>query len=227
MKVRVLDFETSGVPTDTRKAICEVGYTDFDVETHEIGDPAGSLIDPGHPIPPETMAVHHIQDHDVVGCPSPAEACRMLMDGMGEDDLFAAHYAEFEQYFFRGAGRRWICTHKCAVHLWPEAPSHANQVLRYWLGFELDGRAMPPHRARPDSFVTAHILGRMLQCRSIDDLVAWTEGPAIQTKVTFGKHKGSHWRDLDRDYLLWLRDNATGLDADTMATVHYWLERSS
>ena len=51
-----------------------------------------------------------------------------------------------------------------ALRVWPEAPRHSNQVLRYWRGMRLDhARAMPPHRAGPDAWVTAHILADLAQ----------------------------------------------------------------
>ena len=225
MKIRVVDFETTGTPEQPRKAICEVGYTDIDYLTRAISEPSGTLIDPGHPIPPEMSAVHHIQDSDVAGAPKPTDACRMLMDGMGEGDLYAAHGARFERFFFGGAGRKWICTLKCASRLWIEAPKHTNQVLRYWLGLNLDGRAMPPHRARPDSFVTAHILACMLESRSLETLLEWSEAPQIFAKCSFGKYRGTLWRDLPDDYLDWVINESEKLGPDIISTARFWRER--
>lgn len=78
-----------------------------------------------------------------------------------------------EQAFFAGGGRRWICTMKCAKHLFPDAPGHSNQVLRYHMKLDQDfddaERAMPPHRAGPDTFVTAHRLARMVFAKSVDE----------------------------------------------------------
>lgn len=227
MKIRVVDFETTGTPDQARKAICEVGYTDLDLTTLAIGDPHGSLIDPGHPIPPEMTAVHHILDTDVAGSPSPTDACRMLVDGMAEEDLFAAHGAQFEQAFFGGAGHPWICTLKCASRIWLEAPKHTNQVLRYWLGLNLDGRAMPPHRARPDSYVTAHILKRMLDGESLETLLTWSKGPHISTVCHLKKYKGKRWSDVPADYLEWVVFTSSHLDRDTIASAKFWLEQRS
>ncbi len=43
-----------------------------------------------------------------------------------------------------------------AMHVWPDAPRHSNQVLRYWRNLVLDNAlAMLPHRAGPDAWVTA------------------------------------------------------------------------
>lgn len=226
MKIRVIDFETTGLPEDETKAICEVGWTDFD-EHWRIHGPYSRLVNPGHPIPPQTRAVHHISDRDVEGAISPTEACAILMDGMDPDDIFAAHNAQFEQAFFGGGNHRWICTMKVAKHLFPECPSHSNQCLRYWLGIDGDGGfvadlAMPPHRAGPDTYVTAHILSRMMIATGADELVRLTTAPVLLHKVTFGKHRGSLWKDLPSDYLGWIA-NKSDLGADEKHTARHYL----
>ena len=88
MKVRVVDLETTGRPEDAVKAICEIGWTDVVVPVGYEGAggivqiPHAALVNPGHPIPPETRAVHHISDADVVGAMDPGSACRS--DGRNE-----------------------------------------------------------------------------------------------------------------------------------------------
>lgn len=225
-KIRVVDFETTGLPEDAVRGICEVGFTDLSADWH-ISKTTSFLVNPGHPIPPQTRAVHHISDADVADAPSPDVACKALMDGMGESDVFAAHNAQFEQAFFGGGGRRWICTLKCAKHLFPDAPGHSNQVLRYWLGIDADfddaDRAMPPHRAGPDTFVTAHILSRLMAIANVDELVRLTSAPVLLRAVTFGKHRGANWSELPWDYLSWVA-NKSDLGADEKHTARHYLK---
>ena len=64
MKARVFDLETTGLPEDETADICEVGYTDL-LDLHAgpmLTETRSQLIDPGHPIPPELSAIHHITD---------------------------------------------------------------------------------------------------------------------------------------------------------------------
>lgn len=207
MKIRVVDFETTGLPEDQIKAICEIGWTDVtdDWLTH---GPKSMLVNPGHPIPPATRAVHHISDTDVVGAITPDAACAVLMHGMEPGDMFAAHNAKFERAFFGGGSHPWICTFQCAKHIFPEAPGHSNQVLRYYLNVDDDGldpvAAMPPHRAGPDTLVTAFILRRMIFATSVNELVRLTSAPVVLTTINFGKHRGMRWAELPRDYLQWI-----------------------
>ncbi|MBB3144886.1 exodeoxyribonuclease X [Phyllobacterium trifolii] len=224
-KIRVVDFETTGLPDDQIKAICEVGWTDLTADW-KVSETRSLLVNPGHPIPPQTRAVHHISDADVVGAIDPGTACMMLMDGMEKDDIFAAHNAKFEQAFFGGGGRRWICTMQCAKHILPDAPGFSNQTLRYWMdidkGFDDPSAAMPPHRAGPDTYVTAHILHRLVLARNPDELVRLSTAPVLLTKVTFGKHRGLLWKDVPWDYLNFVA-NKSDLGADEKHTARHYL----
>lgn len=207
MKIRVIDFETTGLPEDQVKGICEIGWTDVtdDWLTH---GPRSLFVNPGHPIPPTTRAVHHISDADVAGAITPDAACAILMQGMEPGDVFAAHNAKFERAFFGGGQHEWICTLQCAKHIFPNAPGHSNQVLRYWMNVDDDGldpaAAMPPHRAGPDTLVTAFILRRLIFATSVAKLVELTSAPVVLQTITFGKHRGMRWADLPRDYLQWI-----------------------
>jgi exodeoxyribonuclease X len=224
-KIRVIDLETTGFPEDAVSGICEVGYTDLTADW-KVHDTVSFLVNPGHPIPPQTRAIHHISDADVVGAISPDVALMRLMEGMGEDDVFAAHNSKFEQAFFAGGGRRWICTMQCAKHLFPDAPGFSNQTLRYWLNLDEEmedvDRATPPHRAGPDTYVTALILARLVFASNVDELVRLTTAPVLLRDVTFGKHKGAKWAGLPWDYLNWVATKSD-LGADEKHTARHYL----
>jgi exodeoxyribonuclease X len=217
MLIRVIDFETTGEPPDA--AVCEVGWCD--VPEGDVDGYHAFLCDPGRPIPPEARAIRHISDRDVADAPPAAAIFRMLMDGAA---VFCAHNAAFEREFFGGGEHPWICTMKVARRLWPECPRHTNQCLRYWLGLELEYTlSMPSHRAGPDAYVTAQILGEALKLATIDQMIAWTKQPSLLPSVTFGKHRGQQWKDLPTDYLVWLIQKSD-TDADTKYTAKHHLD---
>ncbi len=237
MILRCIDFETTGLPdSEDGAAICEIGWCDVEALT---GNPTRNsvratvlhggacLVDPDRPIPPEARAVHHISDKAVRGADNPDNALRALTE-KGTPAYFAAHNAKFEQAFFDGGPTPWICTYKIALRLWPDAPAHGNQVLRYRLGLDdLDpDRAMPPHRAGPDAYVAAHILARALHegRASIDDMARWSSGPPLLPRIMFGKHRGARWQDVPPDYLAWIADKSD-LDADIKANARHHLKR--
>lgn len=230
MIIRVIDFETTSLPENEASAICEVGCCDVVREIADgpwrVGKTWSALCNPGAPIPPEIRAIHHISDADVAN----AEPPRHYLGSLHADSplAFAAHNAKFEQHFFDGASTPWICTFKVACRLWPEAPSLSNQVLRYWLGLDLpDAGAMPPHRAGPDAFVTAHILVRALETgTSVDEMIRWSAGPPLLPKVNFGKHFGAKWEDVPTDYLDWIASKSD-MDGDIKANARHHLKLRS
>lgn len=227
-RVRIIDFETTGTQDDDQSQVIEEGSYDLVLETGIIGFPYSSLYGASKPIPPEVKAVHHITDEDIAGSPLFVDCLEDFCKGMGEADIFAAHNIKFERHFFPGERHRWICTYKCALTVWPEAPGHSNQVLRYWLNIDEDDdfagwRAMPPHRALPDAYVTAFILRRLLSERTVNELVEISSKPALFHKLTFGKHRGLAYADAPSDYLHWIV-HRSDLDEDTKHSARYWLE---
>jgi exodeoxyribonuclease X len=209
--IRVIDFETTSIPTKDRPAgVIEVGACDVVLsqnygEYRVVESSAWSeLCNPNIKIEPEAQAVHHIDVSDLEGKLNPTALFLRL--GEGGVTHFAAHNMDFEAQFFGGGERPMICTLKAAYRAFPEAPSHKNMVLRYHLGLKLDrAKADLAHRAGPDAYVTAHLLCAILNSgkASLDDVVRWASGPALLPRVTFGKHFGVAWGDVPSDYLHW------------------------
>lgn len=244
--ITVLDTETCGLEAGVVE-LAGVQLEQDGAAGWRIGDGAWdtTVLNPGVPVSIEARAVHHITDTEILSSGTIEEylASRAgLVLYADPDILLAAHNAPFDSFMmpngYRGqnliylppysAGpgpyRRWICTYRCALHLWPDAPGHSNQVLRYWL--ELDVADMPdeagatPHRALYDAWVTARLLERMLALRSVDELVRMSGQPALLTKVSFGKYKGRRWDEVDRGYLSWIIRDGGNLDAVHTARIY-------
>ena len=220
-RLRVIDLETTG--TEPPAEIIEFGRVDV-----EIG-PAGTTVEPPltrlyrplRGIPPETMAVHHITEADFrpdTPVCTPEHLHSAVWSGPTPAAL-VAHSCAFERQFITESvtgAIPWICTYKVAMHVWPDAPRHSNQVLRYWRNLNLDNAlAMPPHRAGPDAWVTAHLLADLAQHVTIDQMVAWTKEPRPMPKLTFGKHRGQTWEQVPGDYLDWML-RQVDMDGDTV-----------
>ena len=226
--IRVIDYETTGTDEDDGAEIIECGSYDLQLvnDAWAISRPINFMVHPSRPIPPEARAVHHISDADVMGSPLLREIIGDFLDGA---DICAAHNAKFEQHFTPYKGLRWICTYRCARVVWPDAPVHSNQGLRYWLGLDdapdFDAsHAMPPHRATPDAYVTAHLLRRLLAERTVDELLTISKYPALLRVMNFGKHKGTAFADAPTDYLEWIRDKSD-MNEDTKFSAKYWLQK--
>lgn len=229
MLIRSIDFECTGIPGgDEQHAVCEVGFTDIDVLADRVHlcVPDGLLCNPGRSISIEARAVHHIGDADVAEAMPAGEALGMLV--AHKPDFFCAHNADFERAFFNGDGVPFICTYKVALRLWPDAPGHSLQVLRYWLPLDIEqSLGLPAHRAGPDAYVGAALMARILSddnAPDLDTMVRWSSGPPLLTRVTFGKHRGTKWDDLPSDYLSWILDKSD-MDAPTKANALHRLRQ--
>ncbi len=207
MTIRIIDLETTGI--DATAHVVEVGSVDL-LPDGTIARHEEHLVKPPCLIPAEAQAVHHITDEDVAHAQPWKVVADAFFNRSACSDLvaFAAHNAGFEKQWLTPAllrGIPLICTYKGAVRLWPQAPRHSNQVLRYWLQLQLDrSLADRAHRALPDAYVTAHLLREMLKKASIDDLIAWTGEPLLLPKVPFGKYRDQPWDAVPSDYLQWI-----------------------
>lgn len=227
-RIRVIDTETQGL--EAEHLVCEFGRTDLVKE-----DDGGWSLDGPHAtlcrvdaMPPPARAIHHISAAETQAFPPfDAEAmwAQCAADGV---DVIAAHVWAFDSLRLGEAKLPAICTFKVARRLWPrEAPAHGNGVLRYWLEDRGEiacdeAKAFPPHRAGPDTYVTANILRHMLSLTTASQMVAWTKEPVLMPTILFGKHRGE-WADAPADYLSWIL--RSDMDADTRWNAQRELDR--
>lgn len=259
--IRVLDMETTGLPsedgTGEKHGMMQIGWTDYDTETKRIPVPHDEFVNPGRPTSIEARAVHHISDEDVKDGISPTDACQVLMgikprplfndhaeSAEGVPDYFCAHNIDLERAFFGGGEIPWLCTYKSALRVWPTAPGHKLQELRYWLNIDasedfLSDYAAYPHRAPDDAYICAFVLRRMIaemmtlgefktEEAAIAKMVRWSSGPALLYMCFMKKHKGKPWAKVaeeDADYLLWIWEKSDVKDRDILATVRYHLQQ--
>lgn len=201
--IRVIDFETTGAEPPAE--VCEVGVCDLHLETKKIDAPRSWLCGV-KVMPPEVRAVHHISLSECQG-EQPFEAGDMFRDM--DIQALAAHNAEFETKFFESP-LPVICTYKAALRVWPEAPSHSNGALRYWL--EDQGKitpdhplTQPAHRAGPDAYVTAHLLLALFDAGVTGkDMVAWTKEPRLLPRCPIGKFRDQPWSEVEAGFLGWM-----------------------
>jgi exodeoxyribonuclease X len=232
--LRVIDLETTG-NSFTDGGVVEIGWQDLAPDGQGgwalKGGPQAVLVNPANPISPATSAIHHIIDEDVAGAPFfQAVAPGILRASPGPAPVaLVAHRSAFEQRWCGPAltgGLPWICTYKSALRIWPDAPGHSNQGLRYWRrpeGLDRD-TGLPAHRAGPDAYVTAFHLRDMLASASVAELIAWSAEPALLVKVPYGKLRGRRFRELDTADLERVL-TAERVDGDIAFTVRHELAR--
>ena len=199
--IRVIDFETTGAEPPAE--VCEVGICDIDAETRAISAPVSWLCGVSS-MPPEVRAVHHISLADCAGQP-PFDEFRLPAGAA----VIVAHNADFEKKFIR-CTLPILCTYKAALRAWPDAPTHSNGGLRYWL--EDQGLVspdhdltQPAHRAGPDAYVTAHILVALMNAgHTCREMIAWTKEPRLLPTCPIGKFRGKPWAEVEGGFLGWM-----------------------
>jgi exodeoxyribonuclease X len=205
--IRVIDFETTG--TEPPSQICEVGICDFDLVSKSVLHPRDwlcSVIE----IPPEVRSIHHISKNDCDGWDE------FNSEKLDDETVtaFAAHNSDFECKFFTPK-KPMICTYKSALRVWPDAPSHSNGALRYWLQDQGliapdHEKTMPSHRAGPDAYVTAHLLLALFNTGVTGkQMVAWTKEPRLLPTCPIGKFRGMKWSDVESGFLSWMLKQPT------------------
>ena len=228
MRLRVVDLETTG--GDRTSEIIEVGIVDVvpDGEGWKALPPVTKLFRPRGEISVHAMAVHHLTPDDFAPDDPHCDEYALREMFAQPADVMVAHAANFERGFIADTahgGLPWVCTVRSAKAVWPQAPGHSNQVLRYWRQLRLDpALANPAHRAGPDAWVTAHLLIDLLKEATVEQMIQWTREPRRLDKIPFGKHRGSRWTDAPADYLRWMAGQSD-MDADVVAAARQELER--
>lgn len=232
-RVVVLDTETSGLDPAQGAVVLELAWACVEYPSGTVVTSDEQLIHYSGVIPPEAKAVHHITEEQVrdPSLPTIDWAVKELLDAEEPGEMaYAAHNAAFDRAHLPqlSAGEAplpWICTYRCAMHLYPDAPGHSNQVLRYWLMLDVDlPPGLYPHRALYDTLVTAALLGHMLETHTPEDLIRLTGEPVLLTKVRFGKHRGLLWSQVPTSYLSWCASQSD-MDPDTLYTARHYLSR--
>lgn len=240
--VRVVDTETTGLDADAK--IVELGWCDvYATAQNAKGEPErwvvenshhSLLVNPGVPIPPEAQAAHHISDEEAAGGVTFEEAMQTFLSPhsrppeCGGFEAYAAHHAKYDRQFLDPViAGDWICSMRCWQHVAPDAPGFGNQVLRYHLKpRDLDPRkAMPPHRAGPDAYLTAHLVRDLLnRGNTVERLVRASAKVPILAICTFGKDwAGKRFEELDSKALRWMLDPSRSLSEEIKATAEHWL----
>lgn len=225
MDYAVIDTETTGLDPSQDKLV-EIARVE--IKERDIGSCDQMFVNPGIPIPPQSSAIHHLTDEMVQSAPNSATAIHQIMPA-NSGIICVAHNAKFDSAFLPSC-YKWICTKKLAMRLWPDAPAHNNQVLRYWRKIRFTKASqraaeINPHRALHDAFVTAHLFIELMDLIKWDQSVALeiSNNPSLLPVCTFGKHRGEKWCDVPRDYLAWVVRQ--DMDEDVLYTANHYLNQ--
>lgn len=232
-RLRVIDFEGNGLEPPAE--IIEYGFCDLfrdDGQTEwTVGQPQSELFGLKAPLDPQARAVHHLRPEDLAGRPA-FDPVRIIEDACvdGVSAIVAHAWDLYEGKWLGDTANLYpLCTYKAALRIWPDAPSHSNGALRYWLEDQdliaLDhAKTQPAHRAGPDAYVTAHILKALLALATGREMIAWTREPALLPRCPIGKFRGKPWREVEGGFLSWMLKQAD-MDKDLQWNAERELER--
>lgn len=239
MRIRILDTETCGVEAPDLQ-IVQIATVDLVSDSEDgakgaewtIENPRSWLVNPDRDIPVEAMGIHNTTDEMVEGAPFIDAILPLVFDAeQSEPYAYAAHNAAFDRKVLvanHGTGvdnmdgYPWACTYKGAVTVWPDAPSHKNNVLRYWLKLDLE-QDLIPHSALGDAIITAHIAQRLLAEISLCDWLELSSRPVLLPRVHFGEHIKKPWSEVPQSYLSWIIHKSKGpWDPDVLHTAKHW-----
>lgn len=200
------DCETTGLDTQIDQII-EVAVIKFTFEgwIEEKQD----LIDPGIPIPKETIEIHHITDEMVKGKPKIREVLSAYLDII-DNYTAVGHAIGFDIALLSNAAKKYglstnIEKQRCIdtvrlARLYGQSPSNSLETLR--LHFNIQGEGA--HRAMNDVKTNIEVFKHLVkQFKKTEDIFKRLEKPILLSKMPLGKHKGRPFKDLSTEYLSW------------------------
>ncbi|MEQ8664353.1 MAG: exonuclease domain-containing protein [Rhodospirillales bacterium] len=162
----VFDTETTGLkPTAGDEIISIAGVRVVDGEIDE-DRPFSRLVDPGMPIPKESIRFHGITDDMVKGEAPVTDVIRDFKDWVG-DAVLVAHNAAFDMKFLKlkeeASGVRFdnlvLDTLLLSVFADQDSKNHSLDAMAERMGIDIEGR----HTALGDSIATAKVFVRLLE----------------------------------------------------------------
>jgi exodeoxyribonuclease X len=206
MRPLVFDTETA----DKDGGVCEIAIVQIDEACNIVGEHE-SLIDPERPISDEAGGVHGLRIEDLLDKPTMDEFIEVYGNPFVDDDLvliaFNAKFDERQVKKYLPSKYRVMCALRLARNLWPERESHKLQTLAY--AFRLG--TGPAHRAMGDVVTLVNLLKHMMAetGMSFQQLLELSQQPlSLETRITFGKHKGDKLKDLPISYVRWILGQA-------------------
>lgn len=248
----LIDVETTGQDPEIDQVV-EIGAVRITRGNLRVFE---TLVNPGIEIPPGASASHHITDEMVSGAPDIKQAAAELGKFVGKSALVSFNAAfeagMLDRHLGKPGGRvgpmtgEWICLWRAASHLWPHAPGHSNQTLRYH--FKTDISDLPPgalsclepglpliaHRALHDAMVSMctfrRALADMHATHGIEDLVnvkRFCDRPIHIDCMQFGKYIGVRLGEIPKEYLKYALARFHDMDWDLRTALKSELEMRS
>ena len=199
----ILDTET----TDVENAdVVELAWATFEFDT-----PTAAVSGAHHRFEPQkkmawgALATHHILPDELVGHP-PSETAPARVPAA---KYWIGHNIDFDWKVLGKPPVKRICTLAMCRAVWPNADSHTQTAMMYFLFGATPAtreRVRAAHGAFADIGLTRELLIRICELEEISDLDAlydFSEQARIPRVFSFGKFKGQPIAAADRGYAGW------------------------
>lgn len=162
----VFDTETTGMRLSQGDKVVSISGVRIRRGRVQSADTFHTLVNPGRSIPPETVKIHHIDDHMVAGAPSMNEVYPQFVEYVG-DAILVAHNAAFDMKCLQMAASEAglplidnpvLDTLLLSYALHNEIEGHSLDAMAERLGITIEGR----HSSMGDARATAQIFLRLL-----------------------------------------------------------------
>jgi len=199
------DTETTGIRSD-KDRIIEIAAYDPVKEASFV-----QFINPGCPIPAESIAICGITDDMVAGAPDFGVVGAQFIEFCGPDAVLIAHNNDrFDKLFIESEAARFQLSLPAWQHVdslkWSrkyrsDLPSHALQAIREAYGIEMN----TAHRALDDVMTLYRIFSIMIDDLSIEEVLTLINQPTDLARMPFGKYQGKLLTEIPPDYFAWLK----------------------
>ncbi|HEY6009084.1 MAG TPA: exonuclease domain-containing protein, partial [Geobacteraceae bacterium] len=157
----VVDTETTGLQLSQGDKVISITGIRIRRGRVQNADIFNTLVNPVRPIPPESVEIHHIEDHMVAGAPTMDEVYPQFVEYVG-DSILVAHNAAFDKKCLDMAAdaaglpridNPILDTLFLSYTLHQEVEGHSLEAIAERMGITIEGR----HTSLGDARATAHI----------------------------------------------------------------------
>lgn len=249
----IFDTETTGDNTRREDKPIEIAGVRWNMKKGFLETPKSWLVNPKMSIHPSAVAVHGIEDEDLLDSPSLEDILPEFLNYLG-DSVLVAHNISFDLNMLpilKVMENKKVDTLRFARQIFKigdlgykghDLRSHKSQELRYWLGIKIDTMGLQAHRAAADILVTGKVFEHTLlkfiertNSKTLGDLLNFIVAPIIIEKMNFGKFKDKLILEAikeeihnPKNYFSWLlREVNSGnmkIDEDLKYTIEYHLK---
>lgn len=251
----VFDTETTGDNTKREDKPIEIAAVKWTLNKGFLEIPKSWMVDPEMSIHPSAVAVHGIEDEEVIGKPKLDEILPEFLDYV-DGTVLLAHNINFDLNMLpilKEKENPKIDTLRFARQIFKigdigykghDLRSHKSQELRYWLGIKIDTMGLQAHRAAADILVTGEVFKKTLEKymeitkgETLKDLIEFINSPIMIEKMSFGKFKDRLISEVvkeeasnPKNYFAWLlrevHKGAMTIDQDLKSTIEYHLKQN-